>query len=60
MPYPSVPYPSSPYPSLKLVRITVNTREISPWAYFRENTVIKLTFNLNYIKGKKCHLKTIN
>jgi hypothetical protein len=26
---------------------------ISSWAYFRENTVIKRTFNLNYIKDKK-------
>jgi hypothetical protein len=27
--------------------------EISPWAYLRENTVIKLIFNLNYFKDKK-------
>jgi hypothetical protein len=26
--------------------------EISPWPYFRENTVIKLIFNLNYFKDK--------
>jgi hypothetical protein len=27
--------------------------EISPWAYFRENTVIKLIFDLSNFKDKK-------
>jgi hypothetical protein len=34
--------------------------EISPWAYFRENTVINLIFSLNHIKDNKLYFIAID
>jgi len=47
-------------PEFNVDVIILNYKTNTVWAYFRENNVIKLIFNLNYIKDKKWYFITIN